>query len=95
MHRSLVVAAVFFAAAAIAPAAQARETRISYADLNLSSQAGAQAFEARVRHAARRVCGDGVGRVSLREATQIHACKRDFIDRAMTRVASLSPAPRA
>jgi UrcA family protein len=49
------LAAVLLVAAA-AGTASAHEVRIAYGDLDLSTPAGADAFDARVRAAARRMC---------------------------------------
>ena len=59
-----------------------RSTRVSYADLNLQSEAGARTMFQRIRHAARSVCEINLndewdGRV------QYFACVRDTTDRAV------------
>lgn len=92
MHRSAITAAAAaFCLAAMTPApatAQPSQTRVRYADLNLSSPQGARVFDARLRNAARQACGERMGRETLREHLQIRACKRAFIESAAARVAS-------
>jgi UrcA family protein len=92
MYRSAMLAAaaaLSFVALTTAPAAaQTRETRLTYADLNLSSSAGVEVLNARIRNAARQACGQRFGRVSLREYAQVRACKREFIEGATARVAA-------
>jgi UrcA family protein len=56
---SAAVAATLFAGSAFAAPAQ---KAVSYADLNLASAAGAKSLEARVRNAAKQVCGVGTAR---------------------------------
>jgi UrcA family protein len=92
MHRSALTAAVAaFCLAAITPApalAQPSQTRVRYADLNLSSPEGARVFDARLRNAARQACGERMGRETLREYLRVRACKRAFIESAQARFAS-------
>jgi len=89
MYRSTMLAAAVFAAMAATPvAAQAHEQRLTYADLNLNSAAGAEAFNSRVRNAARQACGERFGRIGLREYMQVRDCKRAFIEDVRVRLAS-------
>jgi UrcA family protein len=78
--------AIAFAVASPASARTAAdeyEVRISYADLNLQSESGADALLRRVRNEARDVCGDHAGRMSLRERRAIRVCISDFEERAV------------
>lgn len=45
-------------ALAVAGAASAQEARIAYGDLDLTTAAGAQAFDGRIQTAARKLCRD-------------------------------------
>jgi UrcA family protein len=75
-----------FATAAPASAETSRDTyeaRISIGDLNLQSEAGADAFLRRVHNEARGACGDRSGRMSLTERRAIRACMSDFQERAV------------
>jgi UrcA family protein len=64
-----------------------RSTRVSYADLNLQSEAGARTMFQRIRHAARSVCEINLddswdGRV------RYFACVRDTTDQAIAKLDS-------
>jgi UrcA family protein len=48
--------------------------RVDYSDLNLSSPSGQQALNTRITRAARNVCGDSYGAMSLRETRLVQAC---------------------
>jgi UrcA family protein len=90
MQRKLIAAIASAAILAFATAAPASagtteqyEARISYADLNLHSEAGADAFLRRVHAEARATCGDSARRMPLQERRAIRACTRDFESRAV------------
>ena len=70
------LAAVAFAApATAAPAAVADAGRIvTYGDLDLASPAGVEAFNRRIRAAAKSVCGDQPGVRTLAETMWISRC---------------------
>jgi|SRR6185312_955427 len=76
-------------AAATGPAAFAATTddqvavRVSVADLNMTSEAGARAALARIRHAAREICGDSDNIVSLSEQMRLRSCLSGTIERAV------------
>jgi UrcA family protein len=57
--------------------------RVSVDDLNLSSEAGAQAALARIHHAAQDICGDDGNRTSLAEQAKLRACIDSTVERAM------------
>lgn len=57
---------------------------VSYADLNLDSQSGVDALTARVRSAARKVCGVNMHQVSLEEFQLTRACFRESFDAAQS-----------
>jgi len=82
----ITTAVLAFATAAPASArttGERYEARISYADLNLHSEAGADAFLRRVNGEARRVCGDRSGAMPLQQRRAIRACMSDFEARAV------------
>ena len=70
-----------------APAtAETREQRVSYADLDVSSDAGADALLRRVRRAAEHVCGYRSAQRFLRERAEARACVIDSTNRAVVAV---------
>ncbi len=93
------ISAVTFAAMAAAPASaqtanQRVETRIEFADLDLNSNAGADALLYRFRAAAEDACGDRFGQMTLREHLNIRACKREFMRDAVREARNPSVAAR-
>ena len=64
------------------PAVAQTSTRVSFADLDTSSDAGRHAFELRVRTAARNVCSGASS--DLGGATAAAKCRRVAIANAMT-----------
>lgn len=57
--------------------------RVSVADLNMTSDVGAQEALARIRHAAKEICGDsGVGGL-VAEQIESHSCVVDAVERAV------------
>lgn len=85
---ALVAGAAITATAAAASAetsngAEARSVHVSYADLNLGSEAGARAMYTRLSGAAHRACGDSSGRMSITEAREIRECVSGALDRAV------------
>jgi UrcA family protein len=59
---------------ATAHAAEPARKTVAYADLDLSSPAGVDSFNRRVRAAAKNVCGDAPARRSLAEDIRIGRC---------------------
>jgi len=57
--------------------------QVSVGDLNLSSEAGAQAALARIHHAAQDICGDDGNRTSLTDQAKLRACIDSTVERAM------------
>ena len=52
-----------------------RQSVVSYADLNLESEAGAKTLLRRIKFAARRVCGVGeLGLIAIEFRAQLHRC---------------------
>lgn len=51
--------------------------RVSYADLNLGSEEGAETLRRRVMSAARSLCGNGLQGMSVGERRAARACLRD------------------
>lgn len=93
MQRSIltaITAALAFAAMAAAPAAAAEterfEARIAYADLDLTSQSGADALLNRIRAEARQACDVSTGRMSLRQYRMQRECVRNFQARAVSEI---------
>lgn len=93
MQRSLLLAlasAATFALMAAAPADAAvihrTSVRVSYADLDIDNQAGAAALLGRIRSAARAVCGDYSGPISLRARAAIRQCENARVEKAVTDV---------
>lgn len=74
-------AAAFLATAAVSPAIaqSAPDTvSISYADLNLASEAGRATFDNRLAYAARQVCGD-YHHTELKWAAMSRTCQAEVI----------------
>jgi UrcA family protein len=73
--------------AATPAAAQSVETesvRVSYADINLESDAGAERFLRRLERAANQVCGAGIGRrMTLQEHREIRKCRSGALEQAV------------
>jgi UrcA family protein len=88
----LAIASCAFGLLVLSPASAAtveRTTqRVSYADLNLDHQAGAELMLHRIRSAADAVCGDRFGRMSLREHAGIRACSRAAMNKGVSDVGS-------
>jgi UrcA family protein len=93
IKRQRVTATVLFGAlalsfAAMCPAGEttgANQSTVKYADLNLSSPAGAAALYARINAAANRVCRPLDGR-DLASKTQLNRCVHKAIADAVTQV---------
>jgi UrcA family protein len=95
MKQSLILAIAScgaFALLAVSPASAATieraSQRVSYADLNLGNQAGAEIMLHRIRSAADAICGDRFGRMSLRRHERIRACSRAAMNKAVQDVGS-------
>lgn len=56
---------------------------VSYADLNLKSQAGVATLYQRIKKAAFEVCQIPVGTHQIRIEQELKACKEDAVDRAI------------
>jgi UrcA family protein len=81
---AVIAAAIGPGAAAFAATPDDQITiRVSVGDLNLSSEAGAQAALARIHHAAQDICGGDGNRTSLTEQAKLHACIDSTVERAM------------
>ncbi|MBC7769601.1 MAG: UrcA family protein [Phycisphaerales bacterium] len=88
-----IVAAISVAFVTAAPAAAQNapdryETRIAYADLDLSRNAGADALVDRIENAARQTCGDTSGRMSFAQHRRVRACNAAFMQRAVANAQS-------
>jgi UrcA family protein len=79
---SAALAATLLAGSAYAAPVQ---KAVSYADLNLASAAGAKSFEARIRNAAKQVCGVGTAR-ELPAAAAADRCYEAAINDASTKM---------
>ena len=92
MKTIFTVAAAFalsFAAIAPASAMEAKTTittmqSVSYADLDLNDRADARIMLRRINHAARDLCGDRLGNVSISERYAVRACMRETTRNAVT-----------
>lgn len=100
MHNATkgIIAATLFAALGTTSTAFAQEMivrengantiEVSYADLNLDNDLGQRRMEARIRTAAKRVCGYNTHRLSMSEANEMRSCVDTAISDAMTVIAS-------
>ena len=86
---ALVLAAGLIAAgtASAGAAADVPSATVRYADLNLSTDAGAHTLYRRIAAAAREVCPDGDSR-DLSRAAHARACQQEAIERAVRSVGS-------
>jgi len=74
---SLALAAALVSAPAFAaPAADGMSRSVHFADLDLSTDAGAAALHNRVRYAARMVCGGDVDQRDLTRVNVVEACRK-------------------
>jgi UrcA family protein len=86
MNRSLPIIAALAAAGTlvlptVSQASESNSVRVSYADLNLASDAGAHALQGRIAFAARTVCEIEDSReIALANAT--NECRSDAVSRA-------------
>ena len=93
MFRTLIATAAILGALATAPAAVAEpvvrsSVRVSYADLDLSREAGARALLERIEAASQRVCGPRPSPRNLRINIHFRACYRDAVSQAVAEVES-------
>lgn len=98
MNRKLVALAAtalaFVGSAAVAaPVTQAREVTVNYADLNLESAAGVEALYARIRAAAKQVCGTAQLNDFYAQA-DMRACRETAIANAIAKVDNAALAAR-
>ena len=65
-------------AATLSTAANAQDAsvRVSYADLDLTSESGVKRFDNRIGAAVKTVCGDRIGLKPLSTTLAIHRCSR-------------------
>jgi UrcA family protein len=82
------IGAAMLAAASAAPAFAANShdqvtIRVSVADLNMTREAGAKEALARIRHAAREVCGDSRVSGPVAEQMELRLCVADSVKRAV------------
>lgn len=83
------IIALAFVTASPAAADTPRRASLSYAELNLNSEAGAQVLERRIRYAARQACGFRRGPMDLYERAEIRRCVSDAIEQGRSEVAAL------
>jgi UrcA family protein len=83
------IVALAFVTVSPAAADTPRRASLSYAELNLNSDAGAQVLERRIRYAARQACGFRRGPMDLYERAEIRRCMRDAIAQGTSEVAAL------
>ena len=60
--------------------------KVSLADLNMASDAGARTALARIQNAANRACGGDVSDQSLGEQMQFRSCAKQAVQRAVTAI---------
>lgn len=69
------------------PAGQAPQVTVNYADLNLSTDAGARTLHARIERAARRVCVDN-GTRGVEALARQRRCEASAVDAAVASIDS-------
>jgi UrcA family protein len=98
MNRKLVAfvatGLAFVGSAAVAtPQTENRETTVNYADLNLESAAGIESLYARIRSAAKKVCGTAeISDIAAR--ADMSACRAASLDKAVAAVGNEALAAR-
>jgi len=94
MHRSILFSIAAAATLAVSTQSAAEpmraEARVAFADLNLASEAGAEALLARINVAARAVCGDRAGPMPLAERRAVRACMNEAVGQAVASIESPS-----
>jgi UrcA family protein len=60
--------------------------KVSTADLNLASDAGARAALVRIRHAAKEICGGGDAEPSLVQQMQFYSCVNSSVERTVAAI---------
>jgi UrcA family protein len=80
-------------AAVAAPQTESREATVNYADLDLESAAGIESLYARIRSAAKKVCGTAEIRDITAQA-DMRACRVAAIDKAVAAVGNEALAAR-
>jgi UrcA family protein len=80
---TVLAAAIPAATSAFAATPDQLTVKVSTADLNLNSEAGARVALARIRHAAKEICGDSGARTSLDQSMQLQACVNGVVERAV------------
>jgi UrcA family protein len=80
---TVLAAAIPAATSAFAATPDQVTVKVSTADLNMNSEAGARVALARIRHAAKEICGDSGARTSLDQTMQLHACVNGVVERAV------------
>lgn len=87
------VAATVLGMIAMAPVAAAdpferNAIKVSYADLNLSSEAGAKSLLARIKTASKQVCGPRPSSRDVRQSFHYQACYQDSLSQAVAAIDS-------
>ena len=83
------VAVVAFSVPAISSADElkGRSEKVTYADLDVQKEEGAEVLYRRLQQASKRVCGvDANNANSVREMSQKRECYRDTLDRSVAKV---------
>ncbi|MDH3990249.1 MAG: UrcA family protein [Gammaproteobacteria bacterium] len=84
------VAVIAFSLPAIASADElaGRSEKVTYSDLNVEKEAGAQSLYRRIQQAAKRVCGVESLKVAgnLRQLSQQQNCYRDALDATVAKI---------
>jgi UrcA family protein len=84
------VAVIAFSLPAIASADElaGRSEKVTYSDLNVEKEAGAQSLYRRIQQAAKRVCGVESLKVAgnLRQLSQQKNCYRDALDATVAKI---------
>jgi UrcA family protein len=85
---ALSIVAILGAAPAVADttAEEVRTTTVNFADLNLSTAAGARVLYARLKAAAREVC-DNNGELDLRSKLAARQCRKAALERSVSEAA--------
>lgn len=88
------VATMLTLAAATPLRAEAPSVKVAYGDLNLGTQAGVDALNSRIHHAARKVCTDNSGNYAAVATCRSHAVATAKAQVAMVKASDVQLASR-
>lgn len=82
------------AAPQVAMAGEGRSATVSYAGLDLTTEAGQDELKTRIERAARSVCSDNTGRLTAEESSQRAACMKVALKKSEQQYANIVSSAR-